>query len=477
MSERMSPVGSIMWGVGHDASLRMIVGNLIVLDRAPTRSALAERLGVAAERVVRLRQRPGRVPSLGTRPAWVEDEAFDPADHVRSVAVAAPGSRRQLLDLVALLEPSPFDPGMSPWDVTVIEGLEGGRAALYLRAHHSLMDGSHGVSLVRSILDESIAHAEAAGDRDTTPTPATPAPDRYANGTNVSDSSPGAESRRKPGTLSVTIDLAGAVHPIASGVANGMSAAMRIDPVDTVVRGVQRSLDVASSVSRQIVTGGRMSPLSPSRSLSSRFEAFSVPAARASALSLGGSRNDLLVTGAAIGLGLYHDRLGISCSEFRLASPARWRSSSAGAGSVVPTRVEIPVGKDHPAPMFGVVAERLSRGRREPALHVTDALATVISRLPARVVASAMRSQVSSVDFVATSLPGIRGVRHICGAAIEESFPFGPRLGSLMNITGFGVDDRLDIGLSLDPGAIADPDVLVECMTEAFQRFTATHGS
>ena len=48
MSDRMSPLGSIMWGVGQDATLRMIVGNLIVLDRTPTRSALAERLGVVA---------------------------------------------------------------------------------------------------------------------------------------------------------------------------------------------------------------------------------------------------------------------------------------------------------------------------------------------------------------------------------------------------------------------------------------------
>ena len=113
--------------------------------------------------------------------------------------------------------------------------------------------------------------------------------------------------------MSVTIDLAGAVHPIANGVANGVAAALRIDPVDAVVRGVQRSLDVANSVSRQVVvTGGRLSPLSPSRSMNSRFETFSVPGARATALALGGSRNDLLVAGAAIGLGLYHERLGIT---------------------------------------------------------------------------------------------------------------------------------------------------------------------
>ena len=155
MSERMGPIDSIMWGIGQDATLRMSIGNLIVLDRAPTRSALAERLGVAAEHAPRLRQRPDVLPGLRTRPAWVDEEAFDAGDHIRTMALASPGDQRQVLDLVALLEPAPFDASMSPWDLTIIEGLAGGRAALYLRAHHSLTDGLRAVSLVRLFLDES----------------------------------------------------------------------------------------------------------------------------------------------------------------------------------------------------------------------------------------------------------------------------------------------------------------------------------
>ena len=100
----------------------------------------------------------------------------------------------------------------------------------------------------------------------------------------------------------------------------------------------------------------------------------------------------------------------------------------------------------------------------------------MVSRLPSAVLVPAVRSQASSVDFVATSLPGIRGVRHICGAAIEQSFPFGPRLGSLMNVTGFGVGDRLDVGVTLDTAAITEPEVLVECMQIAFEGFAGTHG-
>ena len=486
-----------MWGVGRDTSLRMIVSNLILLDRVPLRSELADRLAAASATAHRLRQRPDALPGLRTRPAWVDEESFDASRHIRTMAVPAPGDHRQVLDLVTLLEPSPFDPSMSPWDVTIIEGLEGGRAALYLRAHHCLTDGLHGVSILRMLVDRAAKPAPAAQ-------PATePEPEPMESASSaahdelVESIHPAIDltPRRKPGTVSVTIDIAGAIHPFANGVsaaassvssaansvtaaANGVSAALRMDPFDTAVRGVQRGLDVANSVSRQVVvTGGRLSPLAPSHSMNTHFETFTVPNARTIARGLGGSRNDLLVAGAAIGLGRYHEKLGLTCPELRLASPARWRSGTGGGGSVVPTRVEVPVANAHPGPLFGVIAERLARSRREPALHATEVLATAISYLPTRVLMPALRAQAKSVDFVATSLPGVRSGQHICGAAIEASYPLGPRLGSLMNITAFGVDDQLNIGLGLDPVAIAEPEVLVDCMVDAFQSFAGPHGS
>jgi diacylglycerol O-acyltransferase len=477
VTERMSPVGSIMWDLGHDSALRMIVGDVMVLDRAPPRSMLVERLRKASAIAPRLRQRPDAGAPILARPAWVEEEAFDPADHLRVMAVPGPGNLRQVLDLVTLLELAPFDVRLSPWDVTIIDGVEGGRTALYLRAHHCLTDGVPGVSLVRLFLDDAIATTASAQDASAATAP--PADADAASGAPVAAAAaPDTSERRKPGTVSINIDVAGVMAGAVGPIANGVAAALRIDPLDAVVGRIQRGIDVVNSVSRQVVvTGGPLSRLSPSRSMNSRFEAFSVPGARRTALALGGSRNDLLVAGAAIGLGRYHEQLGMPCTELRLASPARWRNGFDGGGSVVPTRVEIPVDDGHPGPLFGVVAERLSRARREPALRVTEVLASAFSHLPSRLLVATMRSQAHSIDFVATSLPGIRGVRHIGGAVIEKSFPFGPRLGSLMNITGFGVDDRLDVGIGLDPSAIAEPERLLACMTEAFESLSAAHGT
>ena len=124
-----------------------------------------------------------------------------------------------------------------------------------------------------------------------------------------------------------------------------------------------------------------------------------------------------------------------------------------------------------PGPQFGVVVERLAQARREPALQVASTLAATLGRLPTRVLLPALHAQADSVDFAATAVPGLRGARHICGSLIEASYPLGPRLGCPMNITAFGNDERLDVGIALDPAALSQPDLLVECLTDAFDSY------
>src|SRR5262245_23198008 len=139
---------AIMWRVGMDGTLRMTVGPLVIVDRPPDMAALAERLTFATEHAPRLRRRPDDVTAVRARPYWVDDPDPSPEAHLRSLSAADPGTMREVLDLVGLLEAIPFDPERSPWDVTMIDGLEGGRAALYLRAHHALTDGVGGIRFV-----------------------------------------------------------------------------------------------------------------------------------------------------------------------------------------------------------------------------------------------------------------------------------------------------------------------------------------
>jgi hypothetical protein len=254
-----------------------------------------------------------------------------------------------------------------------------------------------------------------------------------------------------------------------------IDTARDLDPLDTAVRGVQRVLGVANSVSRQLmVVGGPLAERPEARSLLSRFEVISVEGARTAALALGGSRNDLLVAATAAGLGRYHAELGHPSPELRLATPtSQRRDEEIGGNWFAPARLEVPTAVGRPGPQFGIVVERLAQARAEPALQVASTLAATLGRLPSRVLLPALHAQAESVDFAATTVPGLRDERHLCGSVIKAIYPLGPRLGSPMNITAFANGDRLDAGIALDPSAVVEPDLLLECLEGAFAGYVS----
>jgi WS/DGAT/MGAT family acyltransferase len=453
-SQELTPLESVMWRVGQDPTLRMTVGVLLFLDRAPDVPALRERMAKAMAFAPRLRRRPEPQPGARGRPVWVEDRDESPASHLRSLSMSGVASRGQLLELVALLEALPFDPERSPWDLTLVEGIEGGRAALYARAHHVLTDGIRGVQLLGLLLDEPTSH----GDAVTPASPAAPA---------ASVSSP----QRPVGTITLTVDVPAVVRRFV----DRLSAARDFDPIGTAMRGAQRALDVANSASRQLlVTGSGLAAHPARRSLLSDVEVFSVDGARPAAVALGGSRNDLLVAAVAAGLGAYLERRGTPSSELRLVTPTAQRhGESFGGNWFTPARLTVPTAVGRYGPQFGIIVERLAQARREPALRMVSRIATTLGRLPSSLLLPAMHSQARSVDFAATALPGIRTERRLCGATIESAHPLGPRLGCPLNVTALGNSDRLDVGISLDKEAFSDREELVRCLRQALDDYCA----
>ena len=91
-----------------------------------------------------------RHPDLLSSPlqAWVVDDHVDLEYHVRRSALASPGDERELGILVSRLHSAPIDFHRPPWEVHLIEGLEGGRFALYAKVHHALVDGYTGMKLL-----------------------------------------------------------------------------------------------------------------------------------------------------------------------------------------------------------------------------------------------------------------------------------------------------------------------------------------
>lgn len=101
------------------------------------------------------RRRLVTVPFGLDHPYWIEDPDFDIEFHVRELALPFPGNDRQLSEQVARLHARPLDRSRPLWELYLITGLSGGRAAIYSKIHHAAIDGVSGGDILTAVLDVS----------------------------------------------------------------------------------------------------------------------------------------------------------------------------------------------------------------------------------------------------------------------------------------------------------------------------------
>lgn len=100
-----------------------------------------------------------RVPLDLGYPYWIEDADFDLEFHVRHLALPKPGDWRQFCILLSRLHGRPLDLSRPPWEAYIIEGLDNieglppGSFAMYLKIHHSAIDGATGNQIVEALHD------------------------------------------------------------------------------------------------------------------------------------------------------------------------------------------------------------------------------------------------------------------------------------------------------------------------------------
>ena len=93
------------------------------------------------------------MPLQFANPVWVEDGQVDLDYHVQRVTLPGPGTQAQLEDCVGRLHSELLDRHYPLWRIFVIDGLDNGDAAYYLKIHHATMDGQASVLLVQTLFD------------------------------------------------------------------------------------------------------------------------------------------------------------------------------------------------------------------------------------------------------------------------------------------------------------------------------------
>jgi diacylglycerol O-acyltransferase len=458
---RMSDSDALMWHLEKDPLLRSTITVVWWLDRVPDRDRLTDRIERATRIIPRLRQRVVSNPYSIAPPRWELDPYFDVRFHVRWLAAPSGGTLRGVLDYAEPIAMQGFDRARPLWELSVIEGLAGDKAAMILKVHHSLSDG---VGLVRM----TAALVETSPDAPTAPRamPRLPAGRVLTQPERVWDAL-GHEWRRGLGR----------VRRVATAVPEALGA-LATEPVESAA-GVR---DLAASVGRLLRPATEpLSPLMRARSPSVRFDTLALPVdgLRAAAKRAHCTMNDAFVAGVAGGLFRYHAAHAVDVSHLRISMPISVREGESGriAGNqFVPARFIVPVGIADPVARMKAVHELVSRQRAEPALRLLDEVAAVLNRLPAVLATTLFGAMLRGVDFVASNVPGPRFEVWVAGARLEGVVGFGPLAGAAANVTLFSYLHEAHLGIGTDPAAVPDSSVFVQALREAFDE-VLRHGA
>ena len=134
----------------HMHTLKIVVIDVVGRADALTPEMFLALLEERLDRMPALRRRAVAIPYRLGHPVWIDDPDFDLAQHITWCRAPEPGGVRELSTIAARTVEIPLERGRPLWDMTVVEGLEGGRVAVVMKMHHALADGGSAVAMLQN---------------------------------------------------------------------------------------------------------------------------------------------------------------------------------------------------------------------------------------------------------------------------------------------------------------------------------------
>jgi len=457
---RMSDSDALMWTIEKDAMLRSTITAVAVLDRAPDHDRLRHLLDRGTRLVPRLRQRVRANPLSIAPPRWEVDPNFDLDYHVRFVRAAGTGDLRSVLDMAQPIAMAGFDRARPLWEATLIEGMEGDRAALVLKVHHAITDGVGSIKLALIMFElERDATAEDLPD----------APEAFVMSQAARWVDAIAHEQRR------ALGIARRSGSTVAGSAVAAASSAVSDPGGTVAR-VRETVE---SVARLAAPASApLSPLMTGRSLSVRFDTIVVPmaAAKAASRAAGATLNDAFVAATCSGFARYHAEMGAPADALRMTMPINVRTAGTedvAGNQFVPARFPIPLDLPDPVERMQVLHDLVLGQRGEPSLGFVEPVAGLLRRLPTSLSTGLFGSMLKGVDLVTSNVPGAPIPIYTAGGRVEALYALGPLTGAAANLTLLSYLDDLHIGVNVDPAAVTEPDRLVAALRAGWDELLA----
>jgi WS/DGAT/MGAT family acyltransferase len=154
MAEPLSPADRSSLAA-EQGPVNMTVGGVLLFEDGEglRHDRVVERLAQRLHLIPRYRQRLAQPAPGVTNPVWVDDDDFDLEWHVRYARLPGAGTEAELERFVGHEMSRRLDRARPLWELSVVEGLDGGRTALVPRMHHALVDGVAAVDVGTVLLD------------------------------------------------------------------------------------------------------------------------------------------------------------------------------------------------------------------------------------------------------------------------------------------------------------------------------------
>ena len=396
--------------------------------------------------VPRYRQRLAFVPLGQGRPRWVDDPHLNLRYHVRSTALPAPGSERQLRDLAGRVFSQQLDRDKPLWELWMAEGLEGGGFALLAKTHHALVDGIAGMDIVSVLFDVS---AEPAA-------PTAPG-DRWV-----------------PRPLPSAVKLLGQAllerATVPAEVTRGARALFRAPR-----RALDGLRDAAVGVGAMAWTGLNPAPSSPYNGTIGPHRRFTWARAELADLKaikdeLGGTVNDVVLATVAGALGRHLRRRGQQTDGLELKAmvpvSVRGELEEGQLGNrVAAIMAPLPVWCQEPVARLDLVRESLKDLKRGGQAVGARVLTELTGFAPPTIMGPAARlvSRQRFFNLVVTNVPGPQFPLYLMGREMIDPFPMVPLAkGQGLGVALLSYNGRINFGLVGDYDLLWDLDELAE---------------
>ncbi len=453
-AEGMNPFEAVMWRLDAAPMLRVPTLSCEELDVVPDwdRFLAAHEWAVQMAPQFRLKVVEPAF-GLGT-PRWTVDPHFDLSFHIRRQRLPEGGGWPELFEALSQFFATPLDRSRPLWEIVLYSGLPEGRAIYALKMHHAMADG-HAVMQLLSRL-----HSRTREPSPDKPAPvATPVPE--------------------------LTEVDALWRQVRDDVATVPAAARKLGTSvlrtsTNPVSGVRAAARYGASLRRVVAPPvGAGSPLLTGRSMSMRLSLIDVPFGdfRAAAKAAGGSVNDAYLAALLGGYRRYHEAMGapvVDTVPIGFPISLRKPDDPAGGNRIAAARIAGPVAETDPVVRMARIRGLSQAARNEPAIDVMGVASPVLARLPSPVLANVAGPLTTSLQLMASNVPGLGRGHYLAGAEVLRFFGYG-RSGAAALITFITCGDLASVGVGFDPAAVTDPALFLECIVDGFVEVLDLH--